>query len=58
MRKVLLLLTVLLTTLGVQAQTIKKGDKFWDGRSLYTVQEVRMDKYVYMTNSQYDEMTL
>ena len=58
MRKVLFLLVALLATLSLQAQTIKKGDKFWDGRSLYTVQEVRMDKYVYMTNSQYDEMTL
>ena len=29
MKKVLLLLTVLLTTLGVQGQTIKKGDKFF-----------------------------
>lgn len=37
MKKVLLLLTVLLTTLGVQGQTIKKGDKFWDGQKLYTV---------------------
>ncbi len=58
MRKVLFLLVALLATLSLQAQTIKKGDKFWDGRSLYTVQEVRMGTIVYMTNSQYDELTL
>lgn len=44
--------------LSIQAQTIKKGDKFFDGRSLYTVQEVRMGKYVYMTTPQDNEMTL
>lgn len=58
MKKVILLLTVLLTTLGVQGQTIKKGDKFWDGQKLYTVQEVRMGTYAYMTTSQYEELTL
>lgn len=42
----------------VQAQTIKEGDKFFDGQSLYTVQEVRMGTIVYMTTSQYDELTL
>lgn len=42
----------------LQAQTIKKGDKFFDGRSLYTVQEVRMGKIVYMTTPQADELTL
>ena len=47
MRKVLFLLVALLTTLSLQAQTIKKGNKFWDGQRLYIVQEVRMDKYVY-----------
>ncbi|MBR4921303.1 MAG: YARHG domain-containing protein [Prevotella sp.] len=44
--------------LSTQAQTIKKGDKFWDGRSLYTVQEVRMGTIVYMTTPQDNEMTL
>ena len=48
----------LLATLGMQAQTIKKGDAFFDGNSLYTVQEVRMGKYVYMTTPQDNEMTL
>lgn len=44
--------------LSTQAQTIKKGDKFWDGWSLYTVQEVRMGTIVYMTTSQDNELTL
>lgn len=43
---------------GMQAQTIKKGDKFFDGMSLYTVQEVRMGKYVYMTSNEDNELTL
>lgn len=58
MRKVLFLLVVLLATLSLQAQTLKKGDKFWDGRSLYTVQEVRMGTIVYMTTPQDNELTL
>lgn len=44
--------------LSTQAQTIKKGDKFFDGNSLYTVQEVRMGTIVYMTTSQDNELTL
>ena len=43
---------------GMQAQTIKKGDRFFDGISLYTVQEVRMGKIVYMTSNDGDELTL
>lgn len=43
---------------GMQAQIIKKGDKFFDGISLYTVQEVRMGKIVYMTSNDGDELTL
>lgn len=45
-----ILLTIILwacALCGMQAQTIKKGDKFFDGMSLYTVQEVRMGKIVY-----------
>lgn len=44
--------------LSIQAQTIKKGEKFFDGNSLYTVQEVRMGSIVYMTTRQDDELTL
>ncbi len=43
---------------GLQAQTIKKGDKFFDGTSVFTVQEVRMGKIVYMTSGQDREITL
>lgn len=43
---------------GMRAQTIKKGDKFFDGISLYTVQEVRMGKIVYMTSNDGNELTL
>lgn len=45
-------------TLSTQAQTIKVGDKFWDGSGLYTVQEIRMGTIVYMTTPQDNEMTL
>lgn len=56
-----ILLTIILwacTLCGMQAQTIRKGDKFFDGISLYTVQEVRMGKYVYMTSNEDNELTL
>ncbi|MBQ7143261.1 MAG: YARHG domain-containing protein [Bacteroidaceae bacterium] len=56
-----ILLTIILwacTLCGMQAQTIKKGDKFFDGMSLYTVQEVRMGKIVYMTSNEDNELTL
>ena len=56
-----ILLTIILwacALCGMQAQTIKKGDKFFDGMSLYTVQEVRMGKIVYMTSNNGDELTL
>ncbi len=48
----------LMGLLELQAQTIKEGDKFFDGISLYTVQEVRMGSIVYMTTSQDNELTL
>ena len=41
-----------------QAQTIHVDHKFWDGYSLYTVKEIRMGKYIYMTTKQGDELTL
>lgn len=44
--------------LSMQAQTIKKGDRFFDGWNLYTVQEVRMGTIVYMTTSKDNEITL
>jgi hypothetical protein len=42
----------------MQAQTIQKGNKFFDGQTLYTVQEVRMGKIVYMTGNDGEELTL
>lgn len=51
-------LMLLLAVMTVQAQTIKVGNKFWDGESLYTVQEVRMGTIVYMTTNQDNELTL
>lgn len=58
MRKTLMLMVTMLVATTMQAQTIKKGEKFWNGASLYTVQEVRMGTYVYMTTSQDNELTL
>ena len=50
MKKLMTIVLMLFcVTLGTQAQTIKVGDKFWDGSGLYTVQEIRMGTIVYMT---------
>ena len=60
-----ILTTLLMTVLclcSAKAQTIQKGDQFFDGTFLYTVQEVRMGNIVYMvgrdTNGNEKEMTL
>jgi len=60
MRKTLfaIIMLCLFILCNLQAQTIRKGNKFWDGYTLYTVQEVRMDKYVYMTDPHGAELTL
>ena len=58
MKKVLLTMLTLFVAVLAQAQTINEGDKFWDGYQLWTVQEVRMNKYVYMTSSEWSEKTL
>ena len=58
MKKIIFLLLISLTALFAQAQTIRVGQKFWDGESLYTVKEIRMGKYFYMTTSHGDELTL
>ena len=48
--------------LAMQAQTPETGDRFFDGRVLYTVQQVRNGAYIYMTGEDavgnYYEMTL
>ena len=58
MKKIIFLLLISLTALFAQAQTIRVGQKFWDGKSLYTVKEIRMGKYFYMTTSHGNELTL
>ena len=42
----------------IQAQTIKMGDKFFDGATLFKVQEIRMGKYVSLEGSNGLQMTL
>lgn len=58
MKKVLSIMLCLCAVVTMQAQTIKQGDKFFDGLTLYTVQEVRMGKYAYMTGNKEEELTL
>ncbi len=55
---VLLTVAALLQLHPVLAQTIRKGDKFADEFRTWTVQEIRMGTIVYMTDEQYDELTL
>ena len=56
--KKIAILAMLCAAITVQAQTIQAGHRFWDGVSLYTVQEVRMGNIIYMTTSQDNELTL
>lgn len=58
MKKVLTTMMLLCAMMMAQAQTIRVNQKFWDGESLFTVKEIRMGKYVYMTTEQYFELTL
>ena len=58
MKKFVFMLLVSLAAAYAQAQTIRVGNKFWDGESLYTVKEIRMGKIFYMTTSQGNELTL
>ena len=62
MRKLLSISLLLAITVTAGAQTIQKGNKFFDGKALYTVQEVRMGTIVYMTGTNaagdYLELTL
>ena len=56
-----LMTIVLMACCGIlctQAQEIHKDHHFWDGYNLYTVKEIRMGKYFYMTTSQGHELTL
>ncbi len=58
MKNLFSIITMMLFAVCVHAQTIRKGDKFFDGATLYTVQDVRMNKYVYMTGSDDSELSL
>ncbi len=58
MKRIVFSLMMLFAVTMAQAQTIRVGNKFWDGESLYTVKEIRMGKYYYMTTRQGDELTL
>ena len=58
MKRLFFALMMLCAGMSVQAQTIHVDHHFWDGYSLYTVKEIRMGKYFYMTTSQGNELTL
>ena len=58
MKRLFFALMILCAGMSAQAQTIHVDHHFWDGYSLYTVKEIRMGKYFYMTTSQDNELTL
>ncbi|MBR1926186.1 MAG: hypothetical protein IJ840_00265 [Bacteroidales bacterium] len=62
MRKLISICLLLALALPLGAQTIQKGDKFFNGETLYTVKEIRMGTIVYMTGENaagdYLELTL
>ena len=58
MKRIIVSLFSLALCVLAGAQTIKKGDCFYDGVTLFTVQEVRMGNIVYMTGPQEEELTL
>ena len=53
--KKLILLSLCLCALSAKAQTIKVGDRFYDGFAVYTVQEIRLGNVIYMTDVIGDE---
>ena len=59
MKRIIVSLFALALCVLAGAQTIKKGDCFYDGVTLFTVQEVRTGNIVYMTDAYGDnELTL
>ena len=58
MKRLFFSLMMFCAGMSAQAQTILVDHHFWDGYSLYTVKEIRMGKYFYMTTSQDNELTL
>ena len=57
-RLIAMVVLALMTFTGLQAQNFRVGVKVTDGAREWTVQEIRMDTYVYLTTSQFDELTL
>ena len=53
-----IILLCLYALCGVQAQTIRQHDKFWDGVSLWTVEAIWGGKTVTMTNDADDNLSL
>ena len=53
--KKLILLSLCLCALSAKAQTIKAGDRFYDGFAIYTVREIRPGNIIYMTDVLGDE---
>ena len=59
MKRILVSLFALALCVLAGAQTIKVGDRFYDGVTLFTVQEIRMGNIVYLTDAVGDrELTL
>ena len=62
MRKLTFIIAMAALAIPTGAQTIQKGNKFFNGETLYTVQEIRMGTIVYMTGENsagdYLELTL
>ena len=55
-RTLYLIITLLFGAMTLmQAQSIREGDRFFDGYTLYTVREIRPGNIVYMTDAQGDE---
>jgi len=50
-----IMLLCLCTLNGLQAQTIREGDRFYDGFAIYTVREIRPGNIIYMTDVLGDE---
>lgn len=62
MKRLVPIIALLAMAIPSGAQTIQKGNKFFNGETLYTVQEIRMGTIVYMTgensSGDYLELTL
>jgi hypothetical protein len=57
-RIIVTIVGALLAVTSLSAQDFKVGDRLTDGGFEWTVQEIRMGTYVYLTTDQFDELTL